>query len=96
MLQYSCPSQWDKNGGRIMAYRLYVIVAGVIGYVASFVCFQSYPGLRAFLCMFCACVMGFGIVLVANKFEDLKDEVKGLRKQIAKSEKSDESMGDKE
>jgi len=79
-----------------MAYRLYVIVAGVIGYVASFVCFQSYPTLRAILCMFCACVMGFGVVLVANKFEDLESEVEELRKQIAKSKKSNESIGDRE
>lgn len=72
-----------------MAYRLYVIVAGVIGYVASFVCFQSYPTLRTFLCLFCACVMGFGVVLVANEFNDLESEVDELRKQIT-HEKGDE------
>ena len=57
-----------------MAYRLWVLIAGVIAYIGSFVCLQSYPTLRGILCMFCAFIMGVGIVLVGNKFDDLKSE----------------------
>lgn len=69
-----------------MAYRLWVLIAGVIAYIGSFVCFQSYPTLRGVLCMLCAFVMAVGIILVGNKFDDLESEVKELRKQIVRME----------
>ena len=70
-----------------MSYRLWVLISGVIAYIGSFVCLQSHPTLRGILCMFCAFIMGVGIVLVGNKFADLKKEVEELRKQIVRMEK---------
>lgn len=73
-----------------MVYRLSVLIAGVIGYIVSFVYLQSHMTLGAILCMFCAFVIGIGIVLVGEKFDDLKGEVEELRKQIARMERGEE------
>lgn len=72
-----------------MNFRLWFLIAGVMGYAGCLVQFQDLAA-KAIASVFCAFIIGIGIVLVADKFDDLESEVKELREQIARIEKEEE------
>lgn len=71
-----------------MTYRLFVLIAGVMGYIGCLVWFQD-SILRTVLFIFCAFVIGVGGVLVSDKFEHLESEVDKLREQITRMEREE-------
>lgn len=77
-----------------MFYKLWVLVAGLMGYSACLAFLQA-SVVRTILCYICAFVVGIGIVLVRDKFEHLEKEVTELREQVAQAEKSDKSTVEK-
>lgn len=69
-----------------MSYRLWVLVAGLLSYTGCLVWFQD-PTVKMLSSLFCAFVIGIGIVLVSDKFEHLEKEVAELQEQVAQAEK---------
>ena len=76
-----------------MSYKLWVLVAGLMGYSGCLAFLQA-SVVRTILCYICAFVIGIGIVLIRDEFEHLENEVAELREQITQPEKSDESAAE--
>lgn len=69
-----------------MSYRLWVLVAGLISYTGCLVWVQD-PAAKMIASMFCAFVIGIGIVLVEEKFDKLEERVKKLEKELKEGKK---------